>query len=57
MTVEMSQRLARAFSFGASLEERDLIIAAAEGASSFDEMPADVRQLVLTLEARASTFR
>lgn len=51
MTPQLSRRLARALDVGeASPQERTLVVDAAQGARTFDDLPADVRALVVRLE-------
>lgn len=56
MTPELSRRIARAFHTGeANVAERDTLISAAQGANSFNDLPATARALVLRLEHRGRT--
>lgn len=56
MTPLLSRRLARAMDVGgATLDERDRITAAAQRVRSFDDLPADVRSLVVDLETPPAT--
>jgi hypothetical protein len=51
MTPDLSRRLGRALSVGdADPEDRDRVMAAARGATTFDDLPADIQELVVRLE-------
>lgn len=55
MTAELFHRLARAMDVGdATLDQRDRIVEAAQSARTFDELPADIQQLVVALETPPS---
>lgn len=52
MTPDLSRRLARALDIGAAtLEQRESVIAAAQRARTFADLPAEIRALVERLEA------
>lgn len=54
MGPELSQRLGRALGKafpGPTLDEREALIQASSGVDSFEELPPDMQELVLRLEA------
>ncbi|ROO51068.1 hypothetical protein EDC02_5932 [Micromonospora sp. Llam0] len=52
MTPDLSRRLARALDIGAATpEQRERVIAAAQQARTFDQLPEPIRRLVERLEA------
>lgn len=52
MSPELSRRLAQAARHGMTMAERRRIVAAAENARAFADLPADVQRLVVQIETR-----